>query len=444
MESFAPVPAPTTTDAAAPATGRRSTSFAAVVAIEAAVAVAVRVAYTLVLGRHLKLGLDAIWYLLVGGSLAAGRGYSDPALLYGHGIERATANFVPGYPYFLAGLDKLGITTPMGFQLAGAVAGGVTVVLTALLGRRLTGRPAVGLVAAGLVALLPTLVASDASIMSETLAVPLTVAVLLAAAWAARSASLWRWAAVGLLAGLLALVRTEDLLVAVALVPLAALVAPGKGIGRRLGQMAVALGVVAVVLAPWVVRNETTFTPSVLLSTNDGKTLAGSNCPSTYSGPLLGYWADACVGHAQLEQANEAAADQALRSDGARYARAHLTRVPLVVAVRVLRAWGLYAPVQQAHLQALQTRSARWQLFAWPFSLLLLLVAIPGIVLVRRDRLALVLLAGPAVLATFVVAASFGNPRYVLSATPSLCVAAAVSVVAIADGRRPARHRGGA
>jgi hypothetical protein len=70
-----------------------------------------------------------------------------------------------------------------------------------------------------------------------------------------------------------------------------------------------------------------------------------------------------------------------------------------------------------------------WQQFAWPVSLLTLILAIPGIVGIRRRRLALVLIAGPAVVDTLVVLATYGNDRFVLSAIPSLCIGAAATLV---------------
>jgi hypothetical protein len=418
----------------------RRLPFAAVLGAEVAASIIAGVAYTLTIGRHLKLGLDAVGYMLLGGSLKSGTGYSNPALLYGHGIEKATANFVPGYAAFLAGLLKLHVTTPTGFRLAGVVCGGITVLLTGFFGRRVSGRASVGLIAAGIVAVSPALIASYGSVMSETIAIPLTVAVLLAATWAGASASVWRWGLVGLLAGLLVLVRSEDLLTAIVLVPAVILVAPAVSIRRRLLQVATAVLVTAAVLSPWVIRNYETFTPHVLLSTNDGKTLAGANCQTTYHGPLIGYWDNACVGHDQLATSNEAKYDKVTRAEGVAYVKSHLGRVPLFVGARVLRAWGLFDPWQQARLDVLQTRSIGWQQVAWPASLLVLALAIPGMVLVRKNPFALVLVAGPAIIATVVVAISFGNPRYVVSATPSLCVGAAVFVMALVD-RRGDRHR---
>ncbi|MGH9918166.1 MAG: glycosyltransferase family 39 protein, partial [Nitrososphaerales archaeon] len=358
-----------------------------------AAAMAAGSAYTMTIARHLKLGLDAIAYILLGGFLADGDGYSNPALLYAHGIKKPTANFPPGYPLFLAGLHKIGITTPTGDQLAGVVCGGATVLMTGLLARRITGRDGVGLVAAGLVAFSPALMATNGSLMSETLSVPLTVAVLLSADGARRSSSLLRWIAVGFLAGLLALVRSEDLLVGIVLVPVLVIAAPSSrtgGAGRRAARVAVSLIAVVAVLSPWLVRNYETFSPRVVLSTNEGKTWAGANCAAAYSGPLIGYWDYSCLGHVQLADSNEAEYDKVLRSQGTEYLKAHLGRVPVVVGVRVLRAWGMFAPLQQAKLDALQTRSIGWQQLAWPVSLVVLLIAAPGFFRMRKDRFALV------------------------------------------------------
>jgi hypothetical protein len=413
--------------------------FLVPLAVIVAAGTAVRISYVLTVGRHVKLGLDAIGYELLGSELANGSGYSDPVTLLTHGIERASANFPPGYPLFLAALSKLGITTTRGMELAGACVGAVTVLATGLLGRRIGGRSSVGLVAAGLVAISPALVAAAGSSMSETLSVPLLVLVLLAATWAARSRTILAWLGVGALAGVLALVRSEDLLVGVLLVPAAILAVPGKPWRVQLARVAVALVATAAVVSPWVVRNLTTFHPPVVISTAADKTVAGANCRSTYYGDLLGYWDFTCLGHDHLATKDEARYGQALQSEGRRYAEKHLSRVPLVLGVRVLRAWGFYDPSQETRLDALETRSLGWQHLAWPVSLFMLLVAIPGIVSLRRDRLALVLVAGPAVVDTLVVLLTYGNDRFVLSALPSLSIAAAVSLVGL--GNRFARSQ---
>lgn len=402
--------------------------FVPALLIVAAAGVAARIVYVLEVGRHIKLGLDATAYILLAKEIAGGSGYSDPTVLLTQGIRRATANFPPGYPIFLAGLDKLGLSTTTELQIAGACLGGITIAATGFLGRRVSGRASVGLIAAALVALSPTLIASADSSMSETVSVPLTVLVLVGACWAAQSNSVSRWILVGVLAGVLGLVRSEDLLIGLLLVPSAVLAVPDWSWRRRCGAIALAVVSALTVVSPWFVRNYTAFDPPVVVSTAADKTTAGANCNSTYYGSLIGYWDFACLGNPALAKSNEGRYGQALNAEGRAYVDAHLSRVPFVVSVRALRAWGLYDPSQEAELDAAETRSASWQHFAWSVSLLTLTIALPGLVLVRRNRFGLVLLAGPAVIDTLVVAGTYGNDRFVLSAIPSLCVAAGITI----------------
>ncbi len=401
-----------------------------------------RVVYVLAVSRHVTLGLDAIFYELLAKGLAHGRGYSDPGTYFSAGVLRPTANFPPGYPFFLAAFDKLGVSSTTGMELVGASVAAVTVGATGYLGRSVSGRASVGLVAALLVALSPALIASAGSSMSETLSVPLMVLLLLAALWAARSArAVLRWAVVGAVAGLLALVRSEDLLVAVLLVPAAIVAVPGHSWRGRLGRVAVTLTASLAVVSPWLVRNATTFHPPVFVSTAADKTLAGANCRTTYAGPLLGYWDFTCLGHNNLASGHEARYGQVLATEGRHYVQTHLSRVPLVLAVRALRAWGLYNPAQEARLARFETRSVGWQQLAWPVSTLLLLLAIPGVASLRRNRLALVLVAGPAMVDTLVVLLTYGNDRFVLSALPSLSIAAAAILVRLGSRLRSRAQR---
>lgn len=410
---------------------------------EAAASVVAGGAYVLTIGRHLTLGLDSVFYLLVGDSVATGTGYSNPSVLLSTGVRQPTANFPPGFPVLVAGLHDVGITTPTGIRLVAVALGGLTVLATGLVGRRITGSCAVGLIGAGLVAVLPALIAVTGSVMSETLVLPLTALLLLAISWAFDAPSVLRWTVAGLLAGSLALVRSDQTAVSVALVALAALVAAPGGARRRVAHAAAAVVVAGVVLAPWMVRNQVDFHPPVTLSTNGAKTLAGANCPATYHGPLLGYWTDDCAGPDALEDEDEGRYNQVVLARGSDYVRDHLGRAPVVAGVRVLRAWGLYAPLQTARLGGLESRSVGWQQLSWGSWLVVTALAVPGIWLSRRNRRVLLLVVAPLVLDTAVVAVSVGNPRLLVSCAPSLCLAAAIAVRAGWTATRAASSRAG-
>ena len=98
----------------------------------------------------------------------------------------------------------------------------------------------------------------------------------------------------------------------------------------------------AVTLLPWVVYNAGRFERTVLLSTNDGTTLLGANCPQTYYDDVGG-WDIRCLGPVPNDDTIDASVRSAERRDVAvDYVRDHLGRVPVVVAARVGRALDVY------------------------------------------------------------------------------------------------------
>src|SRR5204862_6489197 len=90
--------------------------------------------------------------------VADGRGYIEPFVNAAYGTGVATAAHPPLYPTVLAGLSFLGLDGVLAHRALGAFLGGATIVLVALIGRRVGGER-VGLAAAGIAALYPLLVA---------------------------------------------------------------------------------------------------------------------------------------------------------------------------------------------------------------------------------------------------------------------------------------------
>lgn len=126
--------------------------------------------------------------------------------------------------------------------------------------------------------------------MSETLFGALVAGVLLQALRWYDAPTLGRAGVLGILIGLATLTRSEGLLLWPLLV--SPLVIRLRMQGLRLGLVA-ALGC-AVVLAPWVIRNAIALGQPVL-SDNQGITVAGSNCRSTYYGSQIGNFDFSCV-----------------------------------------------------------------------------------------------------------------------------------------------------
>ncbi len=67
-----------------------------------------------------------------------------------------------------------------------------------------------------------------------------------------------------------------------------------------------ALGVAALVVVPWVVRNDDRVGARTVATISSSATIAGANCESTYSGRLLGWWDFDCMDAARQKTLGEA------------------------------------------------------------------------------------------------------------------------------------------
>src|SRR3954454_10904772 len=244
---------------------RRPDGFQLRLAVIAAGALAIRVVAAIVTNDHLVQG-DAMTFHQVAQHLADGQGFHQP---FG---SAPTAEHPPGWEVVLAFADKLGANGYLGHRLIGGLIGTVTVVLIGLLGRAVAGART-GLIAAAIAAVYPLLWGADVSLMSETLYGAFVVGALLAALWVRERPEPKRAAALGALIALAALTRGEALLL------LVLLAAPAVRSWRLFG---VALATFAVVLAPWTIRNLTTFGEPVLISGNANGIWIGANCAATY------------------------------------------------------------------------------------------------------------------------------------------------------------------
>lgn len=205
-------------------------------------------------------------------SLASGHGYPAPQL----GLPGPSAFRPPMYPLALAAVVKLGggLTAQRGLS---TILGVLTVLLMFMISRRIWG-PRVALVTAAIGSVFPPLVVFGASILSETLFIPL----VLSATWAVlqyRREMRVRWAvAAGIAFGLAVLTRTSGLPALIALVAGVWLGRPLLARSSLVAPLALTLAAV-VAIAPWSIRNTLDFHRFVPLGTGAGYALAG-----TYNG----------------------------------------------------------------------------------------------------------------------------------------------------------------
>ena len=328
-------------------------------------------------------------------------------------------------------------------RFATTLLGIATVAVIGLVGRRLAG-PRAGLVAAGIAAVYPNLWINDSLVMSESLACLLVAVSLLVALDFDRRPGPGRAIALGALVGLGALTRSEIALYAIGLAALAW----WRGVGRPRRAMlpAVLVGTAVLTVAPWTLYNVARFERPVLLSTNDGTTLLGANCDSTFYGDIGG-WDIRCLEPVPTDESVDASVRSVERRDVAvDYIGDHVGRLPVVVAARLGRILDVYGLRSLVALDRGEEK-AEWAVWlgiaAW--WLLAVLAVVGWIVLGRpgdgapersRSRWWLVVPLG-AVLVTTVL--FYGAHRIRAPAEPVVVVLAAVGAVAAWERWGPMR-----
>ncbi len=370
----------------------------------------------------------------LGQVLAAGRGYIRPNEYLDQGLVIPTAEFPPVYPFLLAALDLVGIDGPTQQRLAGALLGGVTIVVIALLAEAVGGRT-VGVTAAMIAAVYPQLVVFDGSLLSEGPYV-LLVATTLLGVVRARSADaddrLRWWVLASAALGLAALTRSEALL----LVPL--LVVPATrtpGDRRAWARTAlVASAGTMLLLGVWTVRNAVALDHFLPLTNNSGTMLAGANCDAVYHGVQIGGWRFDCVEGVDYAVVSETDANADRRAAGIDYVQAHADELPAVVAARIGRTFGVWDIRVNLFFESLEGRDYDWLWAGWYAWIVLAPLAAIGTFVHRRAHREVWPLLVPlaAVLVTTIV--SYGNQRFRSTAEPSIVVLAAIGVVALAQG----------
>lgn len=321
-------------------------------------------------------------------------------------------------------------------RFATTLLGIATVALIGLLARRLGGLR-VGLVAAAIAATYPNLWINDSLVMSESLALLLVTAALLVARRFDRAPSNRLAIALGVVVGLGALTRSELALLAVGFAMLAWWRGAERG-GSRLRRPVLLLAAALGTVSPWLAYNVGRFEQPVLMSTNDGTTLLGANCPTTYEVDLGG-WDIRCLEPVP----NDETVDASVRSGRRReiavdYVRDHLSRVPLVVVARVGRGLDVYG---LSSLVALDTGEEKAEWAVWAGIVMWWALAVLAVVGWRHLRggesaRARWWLAVPLAAVVITTVLFYGAHRIRAPAEPVVVVLAAVGIVTLLDRRR--------
>lgn len=396
--------------------------FALALAAITALGGVLRIAY-LQANRTRPSSADGFMYVDVGRRFWAGEGFTTFT-----GAE--TALHPPLWSMVLGLAGRLGLDTLFQQQLAAALIGTASIGLIGLVGREVGGRR-IGLAAAAIAAFSPNLWIWERELAAAVPLIPLTALAVLLAHRCLRSPSTWRFVALGATGGLLILTRTEQVLLLVLLV-VGVLALGSRPLRHQVGPVAVAALACLLVLAPWLVYNQTRFEERVFVATGAGITLAYANSPVTYHGPLLGYGDGEVWKRSMMVGGDESQSDAHFREEALEYVGDNLDRLPVVIAARHGRTWGLFRPTQQAELDQDWGHSPWWTYRAgYVFDWILVPFAVGGLVILRRRRIPVVLLLAPLAVALANVTVTYGQTRYRIPAELGLIVLAAAGLDAL-------------
>ena len=343
----------------------------------------------------------------------------------------------PGYPAVLARVYALFGASIGTAAVVQAVLGALTALLVGVLARQVAGRRE-GVVAGLLAAVYPGFFWLPRLLLSENLALFLTLAAL---CWAVALARRWSplgAVGLGLVLGLGAFVRFTHLMFAAVLLAWLASYfwARGREWRKALAAAALAGATLVAVIVPWAARNYRVFGKPVL-ATQDGLTFYGSYWPQQKGGRLI--WGtlpgreDPAVAEAE-GACNEAAVSDRLRGAALARLREHPGYYFRLLPSKLV---SLVAPFDWETFPHAEGASRSLN----PVYVLVLIPAMLGLFVLRGRQApsGSVLWVVPlAVLAQALI--TYGSPRFRLPAETSAIVWASAALVWLWDWRR----RGGA
>lgn len=401
-----------------------------------AAALVVRVAQIVATPHWAPVG-DPADYVRHAASIADGHGMAD-SFLPGGG---PSALRPPAYPYFLGGVFAVSGNSFTAGRLAAALLGVVSVALIGVIAQLLWSRRA-AIVAMALAAVYPPLVLLSGTLLSESLGMPIVLA-LVALVLAYRDAPRPHWVApvAGVLFALALLDRPAFVMFAVPLV--VGLWARPWRSWRAAREPAIAVVVAALAIVPWTIRNANAFHDFVPISTQSGFLVAGTYNDVSANDPVNpGAYRPASFDPSLKPIITDASLDEnevnkKLGKAGRTYAKDHPSYVPHVLWWNGLRLLGLKRPVKTVEatyaFQGIGKGYAKLALVAW---YLAALAAVAGLVLGAWRRMPWWLLVVPPLLFAGVIWIS-SDIRYRAPIEPFVLLAAAVAITGIRRGRRP-------
>jgi 4-amino-4-deoxy-L-arabinose transferase-like glycosyltransferase len=291
---------------------------------------------TQVISLHASPQHDGLAYHMLARNLVSGAGYSLN--------RRPTAFRPPGYPLFLMAIySSVGPNIAV-VRLIHMLLGAVVTALAYATARSGFRRCHVGLIAAFGTALHPVLVYLTGRILSETLAIPIAMLAVWIMVSHPRGLSAGKALLLSCLIAMLVLIRPAALLFVPFVASWFLILSLDKT--RALRQAAVLICVVALFLAPWVLRNYLTFGEFIPLATEGGVTFWGGNNPLASGGvvePSPETWPapDPPAGIAGWPGLSQKESEDRFYAAAFEWIRTHPGDFIALIPKKALRAWSL-------------------------------------------------------------------------------------------------------
>jgi hypothetical protein len=384
-----------------------------------------RVLYVLVFKVGDGVVGDQIYYSGQAVTIANGNWFADPFPPGGYAADHAPLTALAVAPASWSDNDALMPQRLLMALYGTAVVAGIGVTTRWLTDRRTS------LVATVIAALYANLWMNDGLVMAETPAALAVVALLFAAYRFDLRRTRLDAVLMGVAVGFAGLARAELLLLGPLLVaPL--VMTRTMSVDRRrrlleqLGHLALAGLAALAVVSPWIVRNQIRFDESVTMSTQDGLTLVGTNCPAAFEGSGRGFWSLQCALDIDVPRGVDQSVRSGIYRDAAfEYLGENSDQLPAVIAARLGRGLSLWQNDGMIALNQAEGRErgastigiwqfwalvplAAWGLLRWPLSQS------------RWPMLALMIMS------LLTIAAFYGIPRFRVAAEVAIVICAAI------------------